>query len=121
MTDKKSIGKIGEDIAAKYLTEQGFDILERNYFYGHGEIDIVAMEGEDLVFVEVKTRRNREFGDPEYAITPAKQRQIRKIAEAYLYERDVEDTECRFDVIAIITPDGKKLEYFNHLKHAFEF
>lgn len=95
-------GDEGEAIATKHLRELGLEIVDTNYHYGkYGEIDIVAREGNVLVFCEVKLRRSDEFGEPEFAITPKKQTQIRKIAEAYLLEREIENQECRFDVVAI--------------------
>ena len=98
----KKFGERGEDIAVDFLKEKGFQIIERNYRYGHGEIDIVAKDKDNLVFIEVKTRKNLEFGPPELTVTKSKQRQIRKIAELYLYEKKIKDTFCRIDVIAIL-------------------
>ena len=116
--DNKNIGQIGEDIAARLLSDKGYEIVERNYRYGHGEIDIIARDNEELVFVEVKTRKNLEYGEPEYSITVSKQKQIRKIAEAYLYEKDISDTDCRIDVVAIILSEDKN-HYINHIVNAF--
>ena len=73
-------GEYGEILARGYLEEQGVHVLETNYRFHHGEIDIIAEEGEVLVFCEVKTRTNDRYGAPEHAVTPLKQRQIRKIA-----------------------------------------
>lgn len=70
--NKRDIGKEGEDIAAKYLKEKGFEIIARNYHYSHGEIDIIANDKNQLVFVEVKSRINLDYGEPEYAINPKK-------------------------------------------------
>jgi putative endonuclease len=86
LTSKELAAK-GEELAAKILKEKGYEIIERNYRYGHGEIDIIAIDPGDgyTVFVEVKTRKNLEYGEPEYAITKTKQKQIRKIAELYLF------------------------------------
>ena len=99
----KKIGEEGEDIAVELLMSKGYEVIERNYRYGKGEIDIIALDPEKkyIVFVEVKSRQNLEFGEPEYAITKNKIRQVRKIAEAYLYENDIKETDCRFDVVAI--------------------
>ena len=114
----QNIGKIGEDLAANFLIEKGYQIIERNYRFSHGEIDIVAKQNETLVFVEVKTRNNLEYGEPEYAITKNKQRQVRKMAELYLYDKDISDTDCRIDVITILLK--KKTEYkINHIENAF--
>ena len=95
-------GAQGEEIAARFLVEQGFRIIERNFrFRRKGEIDIVAREGEYLVFCEVKMRTNDEYGIPEYAVTPRKQETIRRIAAAYLALREISGQPCRFDVVTI--------------------
>ncbi len=75
---KKETGDRGEDLAVELLLKSNFEIIERNYRYGHGEIDVIAKDKDVLVFVEVKTRKNLEFGPPELAITKNKQRQIQK-------------------------------------------
>ena len=119
MTEKKKeTGDIGEEIAAGLLEDSGFEIIERNYRYGRGEIDIIAKDNDVLVFVEVKTRKNLEFGPPELAITKNKQRQIKKIAEAYLFENEIIDIDCRIDVIAILLKKNLPPE-INHIKNAF--
>ncbi|MFC2102808.1 YraN family protein [Bacteroidota bacterium] len=118
--DSKELGKAGEEIAVKFLKEKGFEIIERNYRYGHGEIDIIAKDPEDgfTAFVEVKTRQNLDYGKPEYAITKSKQKQIRKIAELYLYDKGIEELDCRFDVIAILLK-VKDNPSINHYINAF--
>ncbi len=105
--NKIELGKKGEEIAVNFLKDEGFEIIEQNYRYGKGEIDIIAKDPSDnyLAFVEVKTRQNLDYGEPEYAITKNKQRQIRKIAELYLYDKEIEELDCRFDVIAILLED----------------
>lgn len=115
----KSKGEEGEEIAVKFLVELGYRILKRNYRYSNkGEVDIVAKDGEYLVFVEVKNRKNLNFGMPEYAITKNKMKQLYKIAAAYQYENKLNEMECRFDVIAILDqPSGNP--YVNHIKNAF--
>ncbi len=120
-SNKKTIGQEGEDLAVEYLVSNGFELITRNYRYGHGEIDIIVKDKTDgyLVFVEVKTRKNLEFGEPENAITKSKIRQLKKIAEAYLYEREIKEVECRFDVIAIIWNRETKPK-ITHFKNAFD-
>ncbi len=113
----KDKGKIGEEIAVKFLIKKGFKILRRNYRYGKGEIDIIAMDGDKLIFVEVKTRTSDKFGVPEDSVTIKKRKQLRKIAEAFLQTNEIEFSECRFDVIGIIMKKGK-LE-INHIENAF--
>ena len=114
------LAKKGEQIAADFLEEKGFEIIERNYRYGHGELDIIAVDPSDgfTVFVEVKTRQNLYFGEPEYAITKSKQRQVKKVAELYLYDKEIENVNCRFDVIAILLEDDDN-PVINHYENAF--
>ena len=115
---KKQTGDRGENIACDLLIEKGYSIVERNYRYGHGEIDIIAKDKEILVFIEVKSRKNLEFGPPELGVTKGKQRQIRKIAEAYLYEKNITETDCRLDVVGILF-QGKEKPIINHIENAF--
>jgi len=115
--DEKQKGKYGEDVAAGYLEDQGYEILERNYRYGKGEIDIVALDHDILVFVEVKYARDADDEFPEDRVTPRKRTQIRTIAEGYMDENDLHDTDCRCDVIAVM---GKGTGVtLRHLKDAF--
>jgi putative endonuclease len=110
-------GRLGEDEAVEYLAKKGYSIVTRNYRFGRGEIDIIAQDGEILVFVEVKARRSSSYGEPEDAVTGPKQKQIRKTAEGYLFEYSIEGVPCRFDVVAIdySTPD----EVLRHYIDAF--
>lgn len=117
-TTKKK-GDEGEDLAVTYLKEKGYTIVERNYRYGHGEIDIIARHKNYLVFIEVKLRWNLQYGLPEEGITRGKLNQIRKTAEAYLYEKDIRAQDCRFDMIAILKKDSGEYS-FNHIENAFE-
>jgi putative endonuclease len=95
-------GARGEEIAARFLAGHGYRILERNFrFKRKGEIDIVAREGEYLVFCEVKMRTNDSYGLPEYAVTPLKQETIRRTAAAYLALKGIQGQPCRFDVVTI--------------------
>jgi putative endonuclease len=115
---KKVIGNEGENLAVNMLTDLNYEIIDRNYRYGKGEIDIIAKDGDVLVFIEVKTRKNLEFGPPELAITKNKQIQIKKIAQAYLYSNNIFDVDCRIDVIAIFL-DRNLPPKINHIKNAF--
>lgn len=111
-------GSEAEQIAAEYLQQRGFRIIRQNFHFGRtGEIDIIAEDGETLVFVEVKARRNNAYGTPEEAVTPAKQRGLRRVAEGYLYVNAITDKECRFDVIAIEWQDEEPI--IRHLPNAF--
>jgi len=115
MPSHRTIGESGERCAVSFLERRGFIVLDRNYVHNHGEIDIVAKDGDEIVFVEVKFRRSLHFGSPEEAVTPAKQELLRRTAEGYVAERGLTDVDCRFDVIAISTAAGeKRLKYFRN-------
>jgi putative endonuclease len=115
----KQTGDEGEQIAVGYLQKHGLEIVETKYRHGKaGEIDVIARDGDVLVFCEVKLRTSDKYGDPEFAITQRKQAQVRKLAELYLWEREIEDQECRFDVIAIKKFPNAKME-INYLPSAF--
>lgn len=100
----KESGNEGEEIAANYLVQKGYEIVERNYFFSKGEIDIIARDpsNNELVFVEVKFKTNLEFGDPVYSVTKNKQRQLKRLAELYLYDKNIDEIDCRFDVITVL-------------------
>lgn len=101
----RALGQRGEEIASDHLKKNGFEIIERGFRLFRGEIDIIARDRDTLVFVEVKARADETFGRPEDSVTPAKQRQIRRIAMGYLIERRLGDIPCRFDVISILFDD----------------
>ncbi|MGZ4886863.1 MAG: YraN family protein [Candidatus Aminicenantales bacterium] len=102
----QDIGQTGEAIALKFLRRKGYAIVETRFRFLRGEIDIVARDRKTLVFVEVKLRTGEAFGRPEESVTPAKQRQIRKVAEGYLLRHGLGGVDCRFDVIAIRPESG---------------
>ena len=104
--NKRARGAEGERLAAAFLEQKGYIILARNYRFDRGEVDLVASEGGDLVFVEVKARRSREFGAPEESITQAKEAQLKTVAEGYLFEHQIENQACRFDVVSITYEQG---------------
>lgn len=116
--NSKKLAKLGEEIAEKLLVSKGYSIIKKNFVFGKGEIDIIAKDGDCLVFVEVKTRRNFDFGEPEYSITKSKQRQLKKIAEAYFYVNGLQEQYCRFDVITIVGEREEDL-VINHIVNAF--
>jgi len=115
--DRKSVGEAGENAAVDYLREKGYHILRRNYRYQRGEIDIIAEERDDLVFIEVKARRSKSYGDPEDGINPEKCRRIRRVASGYLFENHIDDRSCRFDIVAI-EYEGEKI-VLRHIRDAF--
>lgn len=95
---RKTTGRFGEDCAAKHLAQQGYTILERNFRLRIGEVDIIARDGEYLVFIEVKTRRSQQFGSPFEAVDIRKQQQIMQVASVYIRGKDI---PVRFDVVAV--------------------
>jgi putative endonuclease len=101
---RRALGRWGEDLAAKCLTEGGLVILERNWRCDLGEIDIVARSGDTLVAVEVKTRTTELFGPPAAAVTPAKATRLRRLAARWLAEHTLTPREVRIDVVAILVP-----------------
>lgn len=115
------IAKMGEALAVKHLKARGCKILAQNYRARRGEIDIIARDGEFTVFVEVKTRRSLKFGVPQAAVTWQKQRQISKVALAYLQAQNRLDAPCRFDVIAIHLSAQLEVLTLEQIESAFEF
>ena len=121
MKDTKKIitGKEGEKIAAAFLKKNGYRIMEINFRCPIGEIDIVAKEKDDLVFVEVKTRKSIELGYPEQAVGIRKQKKMSQLALWYLQKRKVADTNARFDVVAVtLIPENNEVKL---IKNAFDF
>ena len=98
---RQELGKSGEDLAVAELERLGYAILARRYRTRHGEIDIVAGDGDTIVFVEVKTRTTAEFGAAAEALTFAKQRRLTSMAVDYLARNRLTNRPCRFDVVAI--------------------
>lgn len=101
MYQRHELGKVGEDIVIKYLLDKGYKILERNYFCKIGEIDIVALDGDEFVFIEVKTRSQKMFGDPVDAVDLSKRNHIYRTAEYYIMKAGIENRKIRFDVIEV--------------------
>ena len=115
-----NLGRRGEERAWKYLEAKGYAIVKENFRYERAEIDLIVKDENNkiLVFVEVKTRRSKTFGEPEEAVNEQKQQQLIKSAEGFLMNNlGYEEYEKRFDVVAIYL-DGEK-EIINHLENAF--
>jgi putative endonuclease len=98
---KKELGAIGEAIVARFLKKRGYRIRERNYRVRLGEIDIIAEQGADLVFIEVKTRSDTIFGSPLESVTISKQRQLSKVALEYISKHNCHNRPARFDVVGV--------------------
>lgn len=117
-TEKQNIGKLGEDIAAKYLENHNYSILERNYRKPWGEIDIVAQQSQELVFIEVKTQNQKFEWRPEENVTWHKKRQLSRIVSTYLKEHKIpENQNWRIDVLAIILNFGTKDAQIEHIQN----
>ncbi len=114
----RQMGDYGEDLACDFLVRKGWEILARNYFSGHSEVDIIAKDGDIVVFIEVKMRSSSKFGQPEEYVTESKVAHVFKAAEAWMQEQHLLDTPMRFDIIGILNKKGKPPE-FTHLKDAF--
>jgi putative endonuclease len=117
LAQHNEIGKIGEELAIAHLCQQGWEILATNWRFKRAEIDIIAMDGNTLVFVEVKTRSTTYFGTPEQFVNAKKKLFLAKAASAYMEEIG-HDWEIRFDIISVLLPRGKEQE-IKHFKDAF--
>ncbi|MDD7463363.1 MAG: YraN family protein [Anaerococcus sp.] len=116
MTNKKRlIGDYGEDLVVKYLEENSYQILERNYLKPYGEIDIIALKGQVLSFVEVKTRKDDSFAQAAEAVDYYKQQRLIRAAEAYIMEKKLGDYFMSFDVCEVYRASGK----INYIENAF--
>lgn len=112
MAAHNELGKKGEDKAGQYLVANGYEILEHNYQYGKGEIDIICRKDDLLIFVEVKTRKTNAWGYPEMAVTKKKASLMMRTAYAYM-EKVNHEWEIRFDIIAItMHKEGEELKHF---------
>ena len=116
--DVGALGDRSENLAARYLRDLGYKVLVRNFESGVGEIDIICRDGETLVFVEVKSR-TKDDPTPEEQVNGQKQHQITKAAKSYLTRYGVPQPPARFDVVAVVWPEGKSPQ-IRHTKNAFE-
>lgn len=115
---RKRLGEWGEKVAAIHLEAKGYEIVARNWRCARGEIDLVARAGDELVFVEVKTRRGRAMGTPEEGVTPHKARRLLELARHYLYENEIDEVAWRVDMVAVELDDGGKLVRCEHVPNA---
>lgn len=119
-TSTRKKGYKAEELAASYLESKGYTILDRNYYFEHAEVDIVALGEEYIIFVEVKSRKNNDFGRPEEAIDSVKKQNVLKAAEAWLHERKMTGAFIRFDVIAITQEYDNQAPDIRHFDNAFQ-
>lgn len=116
MAEHNDLGNLGEVIARKHLQDKGYKLIEGNWRFGKDEIDIIAIDKNQLVIVEVKTRSNRELGEPEEAVTKKKQKFLVRAADVYITNNNIQ-MECRFDIVSIVY-QNRKAE-INHIIDAF--
>jgi putative endonuclease len=116
----RSLGRRGERAAERFLRRLGYKIVARRDRGRLGELDIVAVDGRTIVFVEVKTRTSHDAGHPAEAVGPEKQRRLTRLALAYLKRHELLEHAARFDVLAVTWPAGAKKPQIDHIKNAFE-
>lgn len=120
MTTRREVGAWGEAIAARHLAGHGYTVRDRNWRFGHGELDIVAERAGVVVFVEVRTRHGDAFGAPEETLTPGKQAKLIETAQAYLDAHDLGDAQWQIDVIAIELDGRNAVTRLDHIEAAVE-
>ncbi len=116
MARHNDFGKLGEQIAQRYLEEHDYVIIECNWRVGHNDVDIIARDGNMLVFVEVKTRGTADFGTPELWVDKKKQRSYIRLANLYVQQHNIDD-EVRFDIISIVLNHNEHT--LSHFPNAF--
>jgi putative endonuclease len=117
---RKTLGALAEKLAADHLQRKGFKILARNYRCRYGEIDVIAIDGKTLVFIEVRAKGSTGFGTPQESITRQKRLKIREVARYYLTNEVRKGSFCRFDVIAVqFEAGGRKVKEMEHIENAF--
>ncbi len=116
MARHNTLGNDGEDCACEYLQDKGYTVIERNWRCGHKELDLIAVDRDELVIVEVKTRSGLQYGNPQDAVTDSKIRKIVSAAHAYVRYRRI-DMPVRFDIVSIVMDDGNTA--IEHIERAF--
>lgn len=105
--NKRKFGIIGEKIAQKYLKDKGYEILETNFYTKKGEIDIISMKENCIIFVEVKTRNNLEYGTPAMSVNTIKKKHIKSAAKIFIHINGFYKYDVRFDIVEVIIKNGK--------------
>lgn len=116
----KTLGRRGEEAAARFLKRLGYKILARSRRLAPGELDLVALDGRTIVFVEVKTRTSADVGHPAEAVDAVKQRKLTRLAVTFLKRHGLLEFPARFDVVAITWPEGHGRPVIEHFKNAFD-
>jgi putative endonuclease len=119
-TPRSRLGQWGERYARRHLEGKSYTVAAANYRCRWGEVDLVTRFGEEVVFVEVKTRRGADFGTPEESITPGKARRLVATAQHYLEQEGVEQSEWRIDLVSVHLDKSGKLERISHIEYAVE-
>lgn len=117
----KLLGKYGEDIVSNYISKNGMSIVKRNYSCKSGEIDIIASQGDTIVFIEVKTRTSEKYGRPSQAVSVSKQRKLIKTALMFMTQKNLFDYSCRFDVVEVNVDKETKSYNITYIKDAFQY
>lgn len=118
MSNNVKTGMLGQNEAERYLTNKAYRIIEKNYRAKTGEIDLIARDGDYIVFIEVKYRNNLQFGLPREAVNAQKQRRIRRTAQHYITVHQIHNQDFRFDVMDILNENGQL--QITHITNAFE-
>lgn len=118
MAEHNELGKLGEELAVEFLQQEGYSILETNWFFDKAEIDIIAQKDNLLIVIEVKTRSSNDFGLPQDFVKPKKIQLLVKAVNQYVEKNDL-DVEVRFDIIAV-TKQGNEFN-IEHIKEAFHY
>jgi putative endonuclease len=121
MYSNRLLGAYGEKAATCYLENQGYTIIEKNYRCKLGEIDIIAVDGDVIAFIEVKTRRSEKFGRPGDSVNFAKQKKIVKTALSFISQRRLTDWMSRFDVVEVVIDNNENIQKIILIKNAFEY
>ncbi len=116
MTIQQEHGQKGEDLATEHLQANGYTILERNWRFRHEEVDLIVEKGDELIFVEVKTRRTNAFGEPEVWVNRKKQNHLIQAAQGYVDQHNA-DKEVRFDIVTVLL--NKTGPQVHHIEEAF--
>ena len=117
MSEHNDVGREGEALAANFLQQKGYEIVDRNWRYGPKEIDIVARDGETMVFVEVKTRSTLAFELPQEAVTKKKMKNLVEATDAYMLQYNIE-LEGRFDIVGVL--NGNPPKVIEHIEGAWQ-
>ena len=117
-SDRKKLGALGEKIAVEFLKERSYRILETNFRCSLGEIDVIAQKEDCLIFVEVRTRRSKEYGTPEESITPSKVERLIALAQTYLQTHENLPPEWRIDVVVVELDPRRRLKRVELIENA---